>query len=301
MWRSLRWECNDIVIQFEDTCDAKVFMDFGSFNPAATAGVFDKRTAPGIDGVTTYSASLSELQPHIEARVLGYNMGSRNKSVERVLDEYVSLLCDAFNPRSAGRLYYTTNNGSYFIDARAVSLPAFGAITGGTLPFSVDLYADTPYWFNCAEYAVDMGLTRAMIETPLEAPGISGEIISARTTIPNYTHCDIYPVIRFWPNAVYPTLENITTGKKLSINERVSDGYYVEVDTTPLRSSVHTWRYNETTGRYEDRGNSSHWITLDSDIDFHIVPGENDLMVRNIVAGNSPAVSVRWRERAPGV
>lgn len=301
MWKQLNWTCGDISIDFSDEHSAKVFIDFNEFNPHLISGLFDKRSAPKLDGVITYSASLSERHIKFTAKVMGFNIGSASKPVETVLDEYTTILCDAFNPRKTGKLTYTTNNGSYFVIARPLSLPIFGEIFGSTLQFTVDLYSDTSFWLKSDENSVNIGSSVPLLGTPLETPLEGGEIISILETITNQTRHDIYPIVRFWPSNSTPMLVNSATGKVLALNTRMSDGFYVEIDTSPEKGTVTLWRYNADLEEYEEIENVSYWLTVDSSTEFEIVPGENVLTAINVVAGNYPAATVIYHERALGV
>lgn len=301
MWRQLNWSCNGVSIDFSDEIDAPIFLDFNEFNPHLVSGIFEKRSSPNMDGNITYGASLSERQLRLSARVMGGNVGSKAKPVETAIDEYIATLCDAFNPKLTGKLTYTTNNGVYYVECRPLSLPVFGETEGYTQPFTIDLYCDTPYWLTSEEYSVNVGTSIPLLGTPLETPIESGEITSISQTIMNGTKYDIYPVIRFWPSNSTPELINSATGKKIALNTRMSDGFYIEIDTAPEKSTVMLWRYNEALEEYEEIENMSYWLTVDSSVDFPIVPGENVITAGNVVAGNYPSATLVWHERALGV
>lgn len=295
---SLIWECNGIQLEFSNEADARIFADLDNVVSNAS-GVFDRRSAPGVDGTRTYAAALSGAQIALEATVLAYNMGSRSRSVDRVLSEYRRQLCDAFNPRFTGKLIKTTETGRFFLYARAVSTPGFGIISGGTLPFTVDLYADDPYWRRTERAEIQLGASSTYQSFPSEISGELGEVLSIRTYIPNQSKNEIYPVVRFWPCGNKQILRNETTGKKLELNTRITDGFYVDVDTDPAENTVTLWR--KTAQGYEEIDNVTYWLTLDSTPDFYLQPGENLLQVDNAVAGVYPSVTLMWYERELGV
>lgn len=87
----------------------------------------------------------------------------------------------------------------------------------------------------------------------------------------------------------------------MALNRRLSDGFYIDIDTAPERNTVILWRLNEDTGKYEELEDVSYWLTIDSATDFSLVPGPNMLSADNIVAGVYPAASVIWHDRALGV
>lgn len=301
MWKKLEWTVGGTTITMTDDRKAPIFLDFNDFNPHGVAGVFDERSSPGLDGAATYSAALSKRQPQFTARVLGFNVGTAQRPVETVLDEYTKLLCEVFSPRVVGRLTYTTNNGAFYLDCRPTSLPAFGGVEGGTFTFTVGLSSDSPYWKSVAEHRIDIGDTEPVIGYPSELPRETGRIISALKTVYNFTNLEQYPIVRFWPCNSAPILTNKTTGKYVALNRRLSDGFYIDIDTAPERNTVILWRLNEDTGKYEELEDVSYWLTIDSATDFSLVPGPNMLSADNIVAGVYPAASVIWHDRALGV
>lgn len=300
MWRQLQWECGDVAIRFSDSANAAIFMDFGSFQTGITSGTFDRRAAPSVDGTMTYSASLGGMRVPIDARVLAFNMGSKGRPVELVIDQYKRLLCDAFNPKRTGILTYKCRTGEYFLTARPESIPGFGAIDGGSLPFTVDLYSDDPYWQSTAIHTLDIGVTNPLVSTPMNLPAELGQIISTSSDVHNVTNNDIYPVIRFWPSESRIELTNETTGKRLRLNTQISDGLYVDVDTAPTKNTIILYRLNSI-GEYEETDNVTYWLTLDSDSEFYIVPGINKIRADYVTAGTLPAVTITWREREVGV
>lgn len=301
MWQRLRWHSAGISICFSDELTAPIFMDFNEFKRNLVSGIFDRRRSPNMDGVITYKATLSEGQIKIPARVMAFNIGSKSKPIETVIDEYTALLCDAFNPLNEGKLIYETNTGTYFIDCRPLSVPVFGEVLGGTLPFAVDLYSDYPYWKRNIKHEVNIGTSIPLLGTPLEAPFEGGEITSISQTITNNTRHNIFPIIRFWPSNSTPSLINSATGKRIALNCSMSDGFYIDIDAAPHKSTVTLCRYNESLNEYEPVENVSYWLTKDSSIDFEIRPGENILTAENIVASNYPAATVIWREQSLGV
>ena len=303
MWRSLRWECAGETIVFGEEPTSPVFMDLSSFYPYLVSGVFDRRSGYGIDGTQTYNAALSSLRVPIKARVLVYNQSSRKYPVEYLTDEYTAKLCRVFDPRRQGRLIYETNTGSYFISGHPESLPAFENEAPAVLKFAVDVVSDYPYWQSTDQIVMDIGTTEALLSLPGEiTDGMeSGEIITYQSDVPNNTSYSIYPIIRFWPCNSIPLLTNTDTGKSVSLNRTVPEGYYVDVDTAPERNTVTAYRLNEATGEYEAAGDRSYWVSLGSNEDFSLEPGKNHLVADNITAGAFPAVTLLWRERYLGV
>ena len=117
------------------------------------------------------------MQIAISGTVMARNMGSKSRPVDLVLEDYRKLLCSVFNPLFSGKLTRNMMGGLYFVEARANSTPIFDTVFGGTLPFSVDLYADEPYWKLDDKRIIDIGPS----ETETVFPGETQETVS-------YTH-----------------------------------------------------------------------------------------------------------------
>lgn len=303
MWRSLSWECGGEKIEFGEEYTSPIFMDLASFNPFLISGVFDRRTTYGIDGSQLYSAALSSRRVPIEAQVMIYNQSSQKRPVEYLTDLYTAKLCRMFDPRKKGTLTYQTNTGRYFLTGYPESLPAIENTAVAVLKFAVDIVSDYPYWQTTDEMIVDIGTSDPLLSLPGEiVQGMTtGEIISYQSTVPNNTTDSIYPIVRFWPCNSVPLLINKDTGLAVSLNRSVPPGMYVDLDTAPDRGTVTAYKLNEDTDQYVEAGDRSYWLSLDSDVDFCLAPGQNRVIADNIVAGVFPAVTLLWRERYLGV
>lgn len=290
----LTWECNGAEIVLSDDEKATIFCDVDNL-PCTVTGTFDRRSAPGMQGTNTYSAALSGMQIAISGTVMARNMGSKSRPVDLVLEDYRKLLCSVFNPLFSGKLTRNMMGGLYFVEARANSTPIFDTVFGGTLPFSVDLYADEPYWKLDDKRIIDIGPSETETVFPGETQEM-GEVLSISAAILNQSHTGQYPIVRFWPAANKPILRNKTTGKVLALNQRITGDFYVDVDTYPSKNTVELYR-KKTDGSYEAIENVSYWLSIDSSQDYYLVPGVNELVVENATASVYPAVSLIWYER----
>lgn len=290
----MTWECNGIELAFSDDEKATIFCDVDNL-PCSVSGSFDRRSAPGMQGTNTYSSSLSGMQITISGVIMARNMGSKSNPVDRVLEDYRRMLCNAFNPLFVGKLAREMGGGLYFVEAQANSTPVFETIFSGTLPFSVDLYSDEPYWKRDDKRTIDIGLSETAAVFSGEAQEM-GNVLSISASILNQSKTDLYPVVRFWPAANRPILRNITTGKTLSLNQRITGDYYVDVDTYPSKNTVELYG-KQADGSYKLIDNVSYWLSIDSSQDYYLVPGVNELVVENAAAGEYPAVSLIWYER----
>lgn len=290
----LTWECNGIEIVLSDDEKANIFCDVDNL-PCSVTGSFDRRSAPGMHGTNTYASSLSGMQITISGAVMARNMGSKSRPVERVMTDYRKRLCNAFNPLCVGKLTRDMGDGLYFVEARANSTPVFDTVFGGTLPFSVDLYADEPYWKLDDKRVIDIGPSETETVFSGEAQEM-GEVLSISAAILNQSKSDQYPIVRFWPAANKSILRNKTTGKILTLNQQITGDFYVDVDTYPSKNTVELCR-KKSDGSYEAIENVSYWLSIDSSQDYYLVPGLNELVVENATASVYPAVSLIWYER----
>lgn len=290
----LKWECNGIEINLSDDEKANIFCDVDNL-PCSVTGSFDRRSAPGMQGTNTYAASLSGMQITISGVIMARNMGSQSKPVDMVLEDYRKLLCNAFNPLFVGKLTRIIGGGLYFAEARANSTPIFDTAFGGTLPFSVDLYADEPYWKLDDKRVIDIGPSDTEAVYSGETQEM-GEVLSISAAILNQSKTDQYPIVRFWPTANKPILRNKTTGKILTLNQQITGDFYVDVDTYPSKNTVELYK-KKPDGSYEAIENVSYWLSVDSSQDYYLVPGLNEMVVENAAAGVYPAVSLIWYER----
>jgi hypothetical protein len=300
MDRQLIWTYGDAQLVFSADLSGALYMDFNAFQPNFVSGEYDRKTIARVDGSYLSGAAIGNRRICFRATLLAYNIGFKTRPVETVIDEYKQLLCDAFNPRLVGRLTYRTTTGTYYVEATPDAVPTFEEIVGSTLAFAVELTADMPYWQSDILHRTDVGMTSPMANLPTALPFSPGSIVSVVGTATNKTHNDIYPIVRFNASARPVVLRNMRTGQTLQLNSGVSDGYYVEIDTADTKQTVTLWRETDS-GEYEEIENVTHWLTVESDAAFVIVPGSNTLIVDNVTAASEPAVSVFWRDRWLGV
>lgn len=301
--RLLVWESNAIRLEFKEDYDAEYWMDLSALFSAGTSGVYDRRTSYGVDGAQTYNAALSSMRVPLTAKVLIYNVADREHPVDEETDRYRQILCQAFDPRNQGKLTFENALGRYFVEGYPESLPALSSEAEGVLSVSVDILCDIPYWQSDALSMLDIGTSKQLLQAPGEIieETTAGEILTNKAYIPNETGNNLYPIVRFWPNDSTPVLINRTTGKTLSLNQRVGAGMYVDINTAERMNTVTVYKMDDATGDYSVMDDAQYWMSLDSDTDFELVPGGNDLVLDQYVAGAGPAVTMMWRERKTGV
>lgn len=301
MNKVLSYESNGYCFVFEEKLTSPFFIDFNEFNPNIVSGRIEKQTYPGMDGVSTFEATLGERNINLSAKLIASNLGTKIKSISSVIDEYKNILSIAFHPKNTGVLRYRNNTGEYFIECRPTSIPAFGSIEfDGVLPFSVELYSDSSYWSRKEENKAILGGQDNVIELPTTLPETMPLTTNLITNINNLSGLEAYPKIQLFPCVLAPTIINESTGKKLALNSGISDGFYIEIDTAPEKRTVKLFRLDEEKDCYVEVENVAYWLTADSNVDFEIIQGENIIKIITTSAVSCVA-EIIWHERVLAV
>lgn len=117
---------------------------------------------------------------------------------------------------------------------------------------------------------------------------------SMTTLIINYLgNWEEYPTIRITGPISNPSIENMTTGEKISLNYTLPTGYSLIVNLTYSNKSI----------TRNDGVNLIPYITTDSSLStFHIAPGvPNTIVTSGSALGLTTAVSIEWYNRYIGV
>lgn len=301
MAKKLSYESNGFCFVFEEALTAPFFIDFNDFKPNTVAGKIEKQSYPGMDGATTFETSLDVCNINLSAKLLAHNMGTRVRSIETVIDENKNSLAVAFNPKNIGVLRYRNNIGEFFIECRPTSIPAFGVIEiDGVLPFQVDLYSDSSYWSRAEENEIIIGGMENVLQIPTNLPFNMPKVINLAETINNLSGLPAFPKIQFFPCTSAPAIINETTGKYLALNDGISEGFYVEIDTAPEKQTVNLMRLDEETGNYIKVDNVEYWLTTDSSIDFEIATGTNIIKI-NTTSAVPKVARLYWNEKVLAV
>lgn len=288
--KKLTYIAADDHVEFVSDINAGLFLDFNKFNPHYISGVFDERTSYGIDGSQIYSRTISKRQVKFTAKFLSYNVGNKHLPIEIADENMINRLNRMFNPKFEGKLIYFDGSNTWFLNCISNSIPVYGEWDGLTRDITFDLFAPYPYWQSENQTVINIGSGDPLLSFPVSFPVQLGEITSLSQDIVNPCQDEIYPIVRIFPCNSAPVIKNLTTGKAISLNTGVSDGFYIDVDTNPA---------NMTVDLYNDSGlvaNVTYWLSLTSDYDFSILPGLNSFVVENIVAGAYPTASIMFRE-----
>ncbi len=298
MLHSLIWECNGIRLEFSTRRMPGFFADLDNVVSNAS-GVFDRRSAPGVDGTRTYAAALSGAQIAREGTVLAYNMGSRSRSVDRVL-VVPEQLCDAFNPRFTGKSLSRPPRQDVFLYARAVSTRV-----SESFPEVLCRSALTCMRMTLTGTATRWRKFSWAFHPPIRPSGrISGKWggmccrfrpISPTRAKTRFTRwCGSGPVVK------YPNPAECDHRQKAGVEHAHYRRVLCGCRYRSCENTVTLWRKTEQ--GYEEIDNVTYWLTLDSTPDFYLQPGENLLRVDNAVArGISVGDALLWYERELGV
>ncbi len=278
------------LVIFESDVGAGLFMDFNQFNYSTVSGVFDERTSFGINGTQIYSKQLSSRPIKFAATLLSYNLGTRDIPIEEVDRRMTAKLNHIFSPLSTVTLIYFDGLKSWTVECISNSLPIMSEWNGLTRNYTFDLIAPDPYWHSVHMQNVDIGISGGLVELPSVLPTTMGNIISASQNIYVPGYYNVYPKVTFYPSVSAPILINKTTNKMLALNRGVSEGFKVEVDTNPVNLTVRL--YSESGEVY----NATYWISLDSSIDFDMAPGDNNVVVKNMVANSEKVATFEFGE-----
>ena len=299
--KKLSYESSGICIVFEENLTAPFFIDFNDFKPNTVVGRIEKQSYPGMDGATTFETSLDVCNINLSAKVLAHNMGTRVRSIDSVIDETKNLLAVCFNPKNIGVLRYVNNVGEFFIECRPTSIPAFGNIENdGVLPFQVDLYSDSSYWSRADKNEIILGGMENVLQIPTNLPVNMPKVIKLSETINNSSGLPAFPKIQLFPCASAPLIVNEISGKYLALNNGISDGFYVEIDTAPEKQTVNLMKLDDITGNYYMVDNVEYWLTADSNVDFEIVPGVNVIKI-NTTSAVPKVARLIWNEQVLAV
>lgn len=285
---------------FTDAFPSPLWVDFGNFSPGSVAGVYDRQSVPGVDGAMLSAAQLSTRPIRIKGVIMGAEMGSQQYPAHRALIDKRAELSALFDPTKTGLLQYYSPAGAYRIRVTPNETPTYSNVTAqATCEFAVDCTADDPYWMDDAETTAIIGAAGDLLELPTELETVIGNTTAMGGTVHNGTGDIVYPVIRFAAQATAPELINLTTGKRLVLSGAVGTGRMVEVDTNPAALTVR--EYSVSGKKLTMISGDGYWLTPDSDLDFWLDPGNNDMVLANSAVSDVAPCTMLWRGRWMGL
>lgn len=304
MWtssgRKLIYTQGDMQAVFTDDFPSPLWMDFNNFSPGSVAGVYDRQSIPGVDGATLSAAQLGTRPIRIKGLIMGAEMGSPQYPAHRALIDKRAELARLFDPTKTGLLQYYSPAGTYRIRVTPTETPTYGNVTAGaTCEFAVDCTADDPYWTDDAETTAAVGAAGSLLELPTDLATVIGDTTAMGGTVYNGTGGIVYPVVRFGAQGTAPVLINVTTGKTLALSGAIGAGYTIVVDTNPAALTVR--EYSVSGKKMTWISDDGYWLTPDSDLDFCLVPGNNEMVLANSSASDVVPCEIAWRGRWLGL
>ena len=195
------------------------------------------------------------------------------------------------NPKlGPGVLRYENDYVVREITVIANSVPIYPD-SGGRVPTlqkgMINFIAPDPYWrsLNIEEEPA----FKSLFKFPFEGPFQMG-IQRDRRIIHNDGDVATPLFIEFYGPAVNPTIENITTGEHIRVNQTLLEGEKMVIDTTPGVKSV------EFVSPDGARRNVMNWLDLDS-VFFKLQLGENDIDYRADDDVQDDIVNISYQKR----
>lgn len=148
------------------------------------------------------------------------------------------------------------------------------------LPTAVlQFYADDPRFYSTPAGSAVVGLPTSGggLTFPAAAPFVFGTVVAGgNVTLTNAGTFDSSPVVRIDGPVTNPSLQNVTTGKTLTLTLDVPAGQYVDLDF-----DRRTVLLNGTASRYSALVSTSTWWDL--------IPGANEVQFRAVSFGAGTA------------
>lgn len=249
--------------------------------------------SPHQDGQTTYGVTLNARTISLTFTV--HACGNYGLSAERVLDEHINYITEAFNPKVSGTLIYNNKRGGQRIRARAEAVPEPKEQGKYYAVYEMTLLTDAPYWEETTEQSSKLGELECKWKFPFVFPVIFGNYTQSRM-IYNPTSLTIYPKIEVYTNSALIRITNETTEKFILVEHEIADGQKMVIDCA--QKTVSLW--TENAGGYVYAQDISNWVSLDSDF-ITLEPGKNQLKTENEKQNDVPAASIFWRNPIAGV
>ncbi|GIO27722.1 phage tail family protein [Ornithinibacillus bavariensis] len=248
-------------IEFKEGCQFRIFNIDGVGGSDVDVQL---QSAPYQDGATHIDSILEPRSISIE-----FGIFANNKKEIYELRRYIS---EVFNPKfGIGTLFLNYGGVSFEIEATAESGPNFpGGSTNETSRFQrgmLSLICPNPYWKS--EQITEAPTFEALFEFPFEGAFEMGIQRDLRTII-NDGDAPTPIQIEFYGPATNPIVINNTTGEFIKVNQRLQEGEYMRIDTTPGDKSVFFVSPDGT------ERNVFNWIDLESTF-FLLQIGENEI------------------------
>ncbi len=161
------------------------------------------------------------------------------------------ILYKAFPLKESGTLYYYEEDIVRKIDYQVESVKTVDKF--GFDSFQIDLLCPSPYFTDAEETLVQLSNWNKLLTFPLIIPdGIGIEFgsksLSLLATIVNLSNIEIGMriIFRAEGNVVNPSINNVTTGESLKLNQSLKNGDYIEITTYINQKNIYVTIDNET-------------------------------------------------------
>lgn len=205
------------------------------------------------------------------------------------LDANRAKLIDIIAPQIPATLTVIQGGESWYLDVVPTKTPSIMP-GNGLQHFQMELYAAYPYWRTTASYATQIAGLIAMFKFPFFTGGnwwISRYSDSYFNTIVNKGNVPIEFNVVFAARSelVNPELYHVDTQKKILIRKTMIAGERIIVSTIYGQRGVVAISANGVVT------NGFKYLSVDSDLDMSLIPGEN--LLRIDAAQNREGLSVR--------
>lgn len=255
-----------------------------------------------MDGVSSVDIDITESRSvwQVGSSISAQSVQPRVISVDGVIYEPLAAnrkkMLDVIAPQTPATLTMIQGEENWYLDVAPQKTPEI-APGNGLQPFQMDLYAAYPYWRTTASYATQIAGLTALFKFPFFTGGawwISKFGESYYSTITNRGNVPIEFSVIFTArgNVGSPELFDVNTRKKIRISKTMEAGEKIVVTTSSGRRGA------VLTGADGLRSNAFRYLSIDSDLDMALEPGEN--LLRIGADANRENLSVRV-EAAEGV
>jgi len=243
--------------------------------------------APYQDGETYIDTIFESGNPILEFTIIGDN---RQQIFDRRL-----IVQQHFNPKlGIGTLKWVQENGTTYCLDCIPSKPVF--VTGegqsrGHQAVIISLFAPNPSWYNPTQYERHLVGFSGGWSFPWSFP-LNFGTVSQQITVRNSGNVDT-PILVYFAGEIHdPEIENLTTGKKISVVKNIDDGKTLIINTTFGKKSVQILDGGLT--------NAFEYVDLDS-VFWQLVPGDNEIRYVASFEGANSLCKLLYYNRFSGV
>lgn len=248
-----------------------------------------------IDGASSVDIEISESQSNgqVGASVASQSVKPRSITIDGAIFEPILLnrkkLLSVMAPQVPATLTVSQGRESWYLDVIPEKTPEISP-GNGVQYFQARIRAPYPYWKSTTSYSNQIAGLVPMFRFPFNTGGgwwISKFSDSYFSTIKNRGNVPIEFQVTFTARSALtkPELYHVDTKKRIRLNKTMVAGETVVVSTIYGKKGVVC---KSTTGAV---ANGFKYLTVDSDLDMNLVPGDN--LLRIGAESNREGLSVR--------